>query len=85
MRAAANRVALGEADATFVYASDVTPKLRERVDVIGIPEELNVTATYPIAVVKGAPNPELARKWKKFVLGEEGRRTLGEWGFRRAR
>ena len=85
VRAAANRVALGEADATFVYASDVTPKVRDRVDVVGIPEELNVVATYPIAVVKDAPNPELARKWVELVTHDQGQRVMREWGFERAR
>ena len=85
VRAAANRVALGEADATFVYASDVTPGIRDRVEVVEIPEELNVVATYPIAVAEEAPNPELARKWTELVLSEEGQRAMGKWGFKRAR
>jgi molybdate transport system substrate-binding protein len=42
-------VALGEADATFLYVSDVTGDIREQVRIIEIPEELNVVATYPIA------------------------------------
>lgn len=85
VRAAANRVALGEADATFVYASDVTPGIRDRVEVIEVPEGINVVATYPIAVAEDAPNPELAREWVELVLGEEGQRTMEEWGFRRVR
>jgi molybdate transport system substrate-binding protein len=45
VRASANRVALGEADATFVYVSDVTEDIRDQVRVVEIPEELNVVAT----------------------------------------
>ncbi len=85
VRAAANRVALGEADATFVYASDVTPKIRDRVEVVDILEEFNVIATYPIAAAKDAPNPELAQEWVELVSGEEGQRTIEEWGFERVR
>lgn len=85
VRAAANRVTLGEADATLVYASDVTPEVRDRVEVVQISEEFNVVATYPIAVTEEAPNPELARKWVELVLSDEGQRVMGEWGFRRAR
>lgn len=85
VRAAANRVALGEADATFVYASDVTPGTRDGVEVIEVPEEINVVATYPAAVVKDAPNPELAREWVRLILGAEGQRTMEKWGFKRAR
>ncbi len=85
VKAAANRVVLGEADATFVYASDMTPMMREKVEEVEVPEELNVTATYPIAVVEDAPNPDLAKKWVELVLGEEGQRAMVEWGFKRAR
>ena len=85
VRAATNRLALGEADAAFVYASDVTPEGRDGVEVIGIPAEINVVATYPIAVSESASNPELARKWVDLVSGEKGQRTMEEWGFERVR
>jgi molybdate transport system substrate-binding protein len=81
VRAAVGRVALGDADATFGYASDYTPDIRERVGVIEIPEELNIVATYPIAALKASRNPELARKWVDLVVSEEGQRVLEEWGF----
>lgn len=81
VRASANRVALGEADATFVYSSDVTPDIRNRVKVIDIPNNLNVVATYPIAVLNKAPNPQLAQKWVDLVLSNEGQQVLQKWGF----
>ncbi|BBL79961.1 molybdenum ABC transporter substrate-binding protein [Rubrobacter xylanophilus] len=81
VRAAANRVSLNEADATFVYESDITPDMERRVKAIEIPPELNVTATYPIAVTTDARNPELARRWVGFVLSKEGQRILKRWGF----
>ncbi len=81
VRAAVGRVALGDADATLGYASDFTPDIRERVEVIEIPEELNIVATYPIAALKTSHNPELARKWVDLVVSEEGQRVLEEWGF----
>ncbi len=84
VRAAANRVALGEADATFVYTSDVTPDIRDSVEIVEIPKEINVVATYPIATVRGSHNPEMARAWVDLVLGEEGQRVLEEHGFERA-
>ncbi|QIN80565.1 molybdate ABC transporter substrate-binding protein [Rubrobacter marinus] len=84
VRAAANRVALGEADATFVYASDVTEDIRDRVEVIEIPEEVNVVATYPIAAVRASESPELAQAWVDLVLGDEGQDVLEEHGFERA-
>lgn len=84
VRMAVNRVALGEADATFGYASDVTPDIKDRVKAVEIPEELNVVATYPIATLKGSKNPELTRKWIELVLSEEGQRVLRKWGFQSA-
>ena len=81
VRASVNRVALGDADATFAYASDHTPDTRERVEIIEIPEALNIVATYPIAVLKDADRQELARQWLELVTGQEGQRTLEKWGF----
>jgi molybdate transport system substrate-binding protein len=81
VRASVNRVALGDADATFGYASDYTPDVRDRVKVIRIPEDLNIVATYPIAALEGAEDPELARQWVELVVSDEGQRVLEEWGF----
>jgi molybdate transport system substrate-binding protein len=74
-------VALGDADATFGYASDYTPDIRNQVRVIQIPENLNIIATYPIAVLRDAKDPELARKWVDLVVSGEGQRVLEKWGF----
>jgi molybdate transport system substrate-binding protein len=81
VRASVGRVALGDADATFGYASDYTPEVRDRVKVIPIPRELNIIATYPIAVLEDAKAPELARKWVDLVVSGEGQRVLQKWGF----
>lgn len=83
VRAAANRVALGEADATFVYLSDVTPGISEQVKVIEIPQNMNVLATYPIATLPGSSNPELAQQWVDLVLSPQGQDVLEEYGFER--
>lgn len=81
VRASANRVALGEADATFVYVSDVTEDIRDQVRVVEIPEELNVVATYPIATIEESQNPELAQAWVDLVLSDEGQRVLEKYNF----
>ena len=81
VRASVSRVALGDADATFGYASDYTPDIRDRVEVIKIPEYLNITATYPIAVLENARSPGLAREWVDLVMNAEGQRVLDRWGF----
>lgn len=83
VRASANRVSLGEADATFVYITDVTLDIEDQVEVIEIPKDLNVIATYPIATLKEASNPELAQQWIDLLLSDEGQRLLEEYGFER--
>jgi molybdate transport system substrate-binding protein len=85
VRASVNRVVVGDADATFGYSSDVTPDIRDSVRVVEIPENLNVVATYPIAVLEGAKDKELARKWVDFVLSGKGQRVLKKWGFETVR
>jgi molybdate transport system substrate-binding protein len=84
VRASVSRVALGDADATFGYASDYTPDIRDRVRVIRIPENLNRSAIYPIAVLEDAREPDLAREWVDLVVSSEGQRVLEKWGFRSA-
>jgi molybdate transport system substrate-binding protein len=84
VRASTNRVTLGEADATFVYRSDVTEDIRDQVQVIEIPENVNVMAIYPIAAIVEPQHPELAQEWVDLVLSDEGQRVLEEYGFERA-
>ena len=81
VRASVNRVVVGDADATFGYASDNTPDIRDKVEVIPIPPELNIIATYPIASLKDAKDPELAKKWVDLVTSEEGQKVLEKWNF----
>ncbi|CAN5609647.1 MAG: molybdate ABC transporter substrate-binding protein [Actinomycetota bacterium] len=81
VRASVNRVVIGDADATFAYASDVTPSVRDEVEVVEIPEDLQVVPTYPIAILEGSEEPEIARAWVDLVLSEDGQRILGKWGF----
>lgn len=81
VRASVNRVVIGDADATFGYESDVTPDIRGEVEVVEIPENLQVVPTYPIAVLEGAENEELARAWVDLVLSKDGQTVLEEWGF----
>lgn len=75
------KVQLGEADAGVVYSSDVTPTVRPRVKVLEIPDQFNVIARYPIAVVKGAANPGGANAFIDHVLSPAGQATLQKWGF----
>lgn len=75
------KIALGEADAGFVYTSDVTPDIASQVLQIPIPDGQNVVASYPIAPLADAPSPALAQDFIAFVLGDEGQAILARWGF----
>lgn len=81
VRQVATKVSLGEADAGIVYTSDVTPDIADQVLQIPIPDDQNVLAVYPIAVVKDAPNAALAQDFVDFVLGADGQAILAKWGF----
>jgi molybdate transport system substrate-binding protein len=81
VRASVNRVVVGDADATFGYASDYTPDIRDRVEIVRIPPDLNIVATYPIVALEDAKSPELAKKWVELVTSEEGQRMLQKWNF----
>ncbi|MCL4257381.1 MAG: molybdate ABC transporter substrate-binding protein [Anaerolineales bacterium] len=81
VRQVATKISLGEADAGIVYTSDVTPDIAGSVLQIPIPDELNVIASYPIAVVEGAPAGSVAQAFVDFVLSAEGQAILAKWGF----
>lgn len=74
------KVALGEADAGIVYVTDVTAG-GAKIQGVEIPPQLNVTARYPIAIVKGAKNEVAARAFVDFVLSPRGRDVLASFGF----
>lgn len=79
VRAALGRVALGEADASVVYVSDVAAS-DGRVDGVAIPADANVTVAYPIAALAGASDLAIARAFVAFVLGEDGQAILTRHG-----
>jgi molybdate transport system substrate-binding protein len=81
VRQVASKVALGEADAAIVYATDVTPDIAARVRCYEIPDRLNVVAAYPIVVLANAPSADLAEAFVRFVLSAEGQKCLARHGF----
>jgi molybdate transport system substrate-binding protein len=75
-----SKVSLGEADAGFVYATDVKP-VADKVTAIELPHEAQAKVEYPIGVVKGTDGEEAARAFVELVLGPKGRQALGQAGF----
>lgn len=81
VKAIVTKVALGEADAGFVYVSDVTAAMRGKLRRISTPNDANVIANYPIAVTKAAPHAEAAQLFIDFLLTREGQAILVKHGF----
>jgi molybdate transport system substrate-binding protein len=82
VKAVVAKVSLGEADAGVAYVSDVTPDVADTVKAIQVPDEFNQIAHYPIAVLTGTVNAELAQEYVEFILTkEDGQKILGKWNF----
>jgi molybdate transport system substrate-binding protein len=81
VRAVLGKVALGEADAGIVYVSDVTGAAAERVGRLDIPDPLNVSVQYPIAIVADSAASELAGAFVAWVRAPEGQAVLARHGF----
>lgn len=73
-------VTLGEADAGIVYATDVKAA-GDKADGVDIAEESNVTAEYPIGLVKDAPNAPVGKAFIDLVLSDAGQKVLTDHGF----
>jgi molybdate transport system substrate-binding protein len=81
VRAVFSKVALGEADAGVVYASDVVADKSAQVGKIDIPADLNTIATYPVAALKDGQNMPLAQAFARYLLTSEAQATLVKYGF----
>ena len=75
------KIVSGEADAAIVYESDVSAAAGNDVAAVEIPADVNVIATYPIAVVTGTSNPSLAAEFVTYVTGADGQAILERYGF----
>jgi molybdate transport system substrate-binding protein len=80
VKSALAKVSAGEADATVVYVTDVTAA-GAKISGVSIPDAQNVTATYPIAVVKATPNPAAARAFVQSAVSGSVQQALQAAGF----
>jgi molybdate transport system substrate-binding protein len=74
------KVALGEADAGFVYATDVRP-VASKVRVIRFPRRAQPTVVYEAAIAARPRDLEAAQAFLIALLGAEGRSALRAAGF----
>ena len=79
VKAVLTKVMLGSVDAGLVYASDVVAA-GDRVE--AVPLAGTVGTDYPVAVVEGTDEPDLARRFVELLLSDEGAGVLAEAGLR---
>ncbi|MGH3676943.1 MAG: molybdate ABC transporter substrate-binding protein [Mycobacterium sp.] len=75
-----NKVTSGQADAGLVYVTDALGA-GEKVTTVRFAEAVGAVNTYPIAVLKGAPEADLANKFVDLATGDTGQRILSRAGF----
>ena len=81
VKAVVNKVQLGEVDAGFVYMTDVTAAVSNKIKMIDIPDNFNVIAQYPIAVTKSSAHSNEARAFVQYILSPEGQAVLQQHHF----
>jgi molybdate transport system substrate-binding protein len=81
VKAVVQKVQLGEADAGIVYVTDVTPSASAQITTITIPDQFNVIAEYPIAVVKTSIHNSEAQSFLQYVLSADGQAILQQYHF----
>jgi molybdate transport system substrate-binding protein len=74
------KVESGDADAGLVYVTDANTA-GGKVAQVNFPEAAQAINNYPIAVVQGAPEADLANQFEQFVLGAQGQQELAKVGF----
>jgi molybdate transport system substrate-binding protein len=74
------KVTSGDADAGLVYVTDVDVA-GGSVEGVNFTEAGQAPTNYPIAVLKNAPQPQLAQQFEDLVTGDAGRRVLQDAGF----
>jgi len=80
VKAVTGKVALGQADAGFVYVTDARA-VSDQVTVIKIPAWAQPRVRYEIAVVSKSGNKAAAQAWIKGILSTKGQTALKNAGF----
>jgi molybdate transport system substrate-binding protein len=82
VEAVVGKIALGEADAGFVYATDVRP-VKAKVTRVEIPASAEPQVVYEACVVKDAPHPRAAHRFLTALIRPPAQAILVAAGFGR--
>jgi molybdate transport system substrate-binding protein len=80
VKAVTGKVALGQADAGFVYVTDARP-VSDQVTVVRIPAWAQPRVRYEIAVVARSTNKTVAQAWINTIMSARGQTALRNAGF----
>ena len=75
------KVQLGDADAGIVYRTDVTAAESAKVSMITIPDQYNVVAQYPVAVLTASTHQQAAQAFVSYLLSADGQNILEKYHF----
>ena len=82
VRGVLNTVAMGNADAGWVYKTDALASKSVRI-VAPAPPASHEPIVYPMALTKNAPNRGGALRFWRYLQGEKAKATLKRFGFKR--
>ena len=80
VKAVVTKVTSGEVDAGIAYVTDAKAAAASAQGV-EIPDQYNVVAEYPVAVLKQAANSNLAYAFLDYLLGPDAQAVLAKFGF----
>jgi molybdate transport system substrate-binding protein len=81
VKAVVQKIQLGEADAGFVYLTDVTAAISSKIKKLPIPDQFNVIAEYPIAVTKNSAYATVAQDFVQYILSADGQAIVSKYNF----
>lgn len=81
VRQVLTKVVLGEGDAALVYRTDITEDIADKVVVIEIPEDYNVTASYWLGLVNKDVISENVNKCYEFFSEKQSSDIFETYGF----
>lgn len=71
----------GNVDAGIVYSTDALTSDKVKV-VASAPADINAKIVYPVAVIKAAKNPDVAKDYVNFLFSDQAKEVFEKYGFR---